>query len=213
MLKGKSKKFGSKSKISSDERHPANGLLVILSAPSGCGKTSIVDRLLKRHADWVRSVSVTTRAARSEEKEGEDYLFISAEKFRELERKGSFLESARVHGRDYGTPRENVFRYYENGKIVILAIDVQGMVKVKEVLAGQYPLVTLFVLPPSLKILRERLEGRKTETAQDIESRLQVAELEIKQADLYDYTVVNHTLEQTVLEIETLIQKSHKERS
>lgn len=198
--------------MSSKAAHTSKGLLVIFSAPSGCGKTSIIDRLLKRHPDWVRSVSATTRPARPEEKEGEDYFFINRVQFKEMEKQGHFLETAKVHGEFYGTPKEHVLNLYEKGKTVILAIDVQGMAQLKQILGPPYRMITFFVLPPSLKALRERLEGRKTESAAQIEKRLKIAEEEIKQAELYDHTVVNQSLEQTVLEADELISQFQKER-
>ncbi len=198
--------------MSSKSANSSKGLLVIFSAPSGCGKTSIIDRLLKRHPDWVRSVSATTRPARTEEKEGEDYFFINRVQFKEMEKQGHFLETAKVHGEFYGTPKDHVLNLYEKGKTVILAIDVQGMAQLKQILGAPYRMITFFVLPPSLKALRERLEGRKTESAAQIEKRLKIAEEEIKQAELYDHTVVNQSLEQTVLEADELISQFQKER-
>ena len=201
-----------KSKISSDSHPSSAGLLIIISAPSGCGKTTLVDRLLKRHPDWVRSISTTTRPPRVGEKDGEDYFFVAPQRFEQMEAKEEFLESAKVFDYVYGTPKAYVMRSLQEGKKIILAIDIQGMKKVKKAVQKKIPFVTIFVLPPSVKVLRERLEGRKTETPEEIQRRIELAQDEIKAASLYDYTVVNQNLEQTVFEIEDIIEKFQKER-
>lgn len=209
------KKSANKSKTSSNSSHceaisglkPARGgLLIIISAPSGCGKTTIVDRLLKRNPEWVRSVSVTTRPPRSGEKPGEDYFFVEPQAFKKLVDEGSLLEYAQVFDHHYGTPKSFVTEQLARGKKVILAIDVQGTRKIKKT-AGDGPLLTLFVLPPSVKVLRERLEGRNTESPAQIDKRIDIAQDEIKEAALYDRTVINQNLEQTVLEIEKAIDE------
>lgn len=198
--------------MSSKEEKNEEQLLVIFSAPSGCGKTTVVDRLLKRHPDWVRSISVTTRQPREGEKNGVDYLFLTSKEFEETKNKGDFLEYAQIYDYSYGTPKSFIIEQLKSNKTVILAIDIQGADKVKEVIEGQYPMITIFILPPSMKVLKERLSGRKTEKPEEIEQRLQVAEEEIKRAKHYDFTVVNQNLEQTVLEIDDIINKFKKER-
>lgn len=185
---------------------------MIFSAPSGCGKTTIVDRLLKRHPEWVRSISVTTRQPRDGEKHGIDYYFVSQAAFREMEKKGELLESARVFDQFYGTPKTFILDHIQEGKTVVLAIDVQGTKKIKKVIAGKIPLLTIFVLPPSVKVLRERLEGRKTDAPMEIQRRIEIAQDEIKEAGIYDCTVVNRNLDQTISEIENAIEKFQQER-
>ena len=206
----------SKSKIlnspSSEKNEVMTGCLVIISAPSGCGKTTLVDRLLKRHPEWVRSVSVTTRPPRAGEEEGKDYFFLAPAAFKKAEAKGELLEWASVFHHSYGTPKAFVLEQIKKGNVVILAIDVQGTKIVKKNLDKKIPLLTLFVLPPSLRILRERLEGRKTDSAEEIERRIETAQEEIKEASGYDRTVINQNLEQTVLEIENYIESFHKSR-
>ena len=179
----------------------------MISAPSGCGKTTIVDRLLKRHPEWVRSISATTRQPRAGEKDGQDYFFVTAKVFKEMETKDELLESAKVYDYFYGTPKKFVMDALALGKKVILAIDVQGAGKVKKALDGKAPLLTIFILPPSVKVLRERLEGRRTESAAEVQRRIEVAQDEIKEAGSYDLAFVNQNLEQTVLEIEEGIEK------
>jgi guanylate kinase len=212
------KKSASKSRTSNNPDAPgtpaeSKGFLIILSAPSGCGKTTIVDRLLKRNPEWVRSVSVTTRPARQGEKPGEDYFFVSTPEFRKLVEEGALLEYAKVFDHDYGTPKSFVTEQLSRGKKIILAIDVQGTKKIRKSADKNIPLLTLFVLPPSVKVLRERLEGRNTESPEQIDKRIEVAQDEIKEAGSYDRAVVNQNLEQTVLEIEEAIQSFEKERS
>ncbi len=188
----------------------ATGLLIILSAPSGCGKTTLVDRLLKRHPNWARSISVTTRTPREGEKDKAHYFFVTPEKFYDMESKGELLESAKVFNYYYGTPNAFVMDHLKQGQNVVLAIDVQGMKKIKKLADIHLPLVTIFVLPPSIKILRERLEGRSTESPEEVEHRIEIAQDEIKEAGFYDFTVMNQNLDQTVSEIEAVIEKSNK---
>ncbi len=184
----------------------------MISAPSGCGKTSTIDRLLKRHQDWTRSVSVTTRAPRIGEKNGEDYIFVSPKEFKLMEENSELLESAQVFDNFYGTPKNAVMEALKQGKLILLAIDVQGMKKIKKAADKNIPLLTIFVLPPSVKILRERLEGRKTETPAQIDKRIEMAQEEIKEAGHYDTTIMNQNLEQTVFDIETCIEKHLKKK-
>lgn len=187
-------------------------MLVVLSAPSGCGKTTIVERLMKRHPDWIRSVSCTTRPPRMGEREGSDYFFLSADEFCKSRDEGQLLESATVFDHSYGTPRKHVMEALDAGKVVVLAIDVQGAGMIRKLAGEDLPTLSVFVLPPSIKVLRERLEGRKTDPAEEIDRRIAVAQTEIKEASHYDFTVMNQNLEQTVLDIEAFIDKALKKR-
>lgn len=183
---------------------------MVLSAPSGCGKTTILMRLLKRHPDWVRSVSVTTRPQRLGEKRGKDYEFVSPKEFQALQKKGEFLESARIFNHDYGTRRHQVEEAVERGAVVLLTVDVQGAQSLRRNLSKKIPLLTVFILPPSITVLRDRLEKRQTDTAEEIEKRIERAQEEIKLAKQYDRTVINHDLDQTVHEIEAVISEFEK---
>lgn len=205
------KKSASKSKISNKPLE--SGLLIVLSAPSGCGKTTIVERLLKRHPDWARSVSVTTRPARLGEKNGEDYFFVTPSEFQKMEESAELLESAKVFDHCYGTPKQFVMDRLNAGKKILLAIDVQGAKKVKQALAGKALMTTFFVLPPSVKILRERLEGRNTESPAEIQRRIEISQDEIKEAGSYDHAVMNQNLDKTVQQIESAIEGFQKQRS
>ena len=188
------------------------GLLVVLSAPSGCGKTSIVERLLKRQKDWTRSISATTRPPRIGEKNGEDYFFLSREEFEKKITDGQILEHAEIYGQLYGTPKDFVAQQIAQGKVVILTIDVQGTQQVMKFWGKQNPLLSIFILPPSIKALRERLTGRNTDTPEEIEKRIGIAQEEIKAATLYDHTVINQSLDQAVLDVETIILNITKQR-
>lgn len=186
------------------------GFLIILSAPSGCGKTTILNRLLKRHPDWLRSISVTTRPHRLGEKEGKDYEFVSPRRFQSLKKRRQFLEWARVFGQYYGTRRKEIEEGVQKGRTVVLTVDVQGAHSLRKTLAGKIPSLSIFVLPPSLSVLRERLEKRSTESPEEIERRIHRAEDEIKLAREYDGTVINHDLDQTVHEIEAGVEEFEK---
>ena len=197
----------------SNKTKVSHGILVVLSAPSGCGKTSIVERLLKRHPDWIRSVSATTRPPRAGEKSGEDYLFLSKPEFEKMKVEKKLLEWAEIYGHFYGTPKPFITEQVGKGKVVLLTIDVQGSRQVKESCGKDYSLVSIFILPPSVKALRERLTNRKTETPDEIEKRISIAQDEIKSATMYDQTVINQNLDQAVLEVEEIVQNFLNERS
>jgi guanylate kinase len=197
------RKSENRSKISNKKK----GLLLILSAPSGCGKTTVVTRLLKRHRDWIHSVSVTTRPPREGERRGKDYEFVTLSEFQALEKKGGFLESAKVFGHHYGTRQRVIQEAAEGGQVVVLAVDIQGHRMIRKRLGKSLPVYSIFLLPPSISALRERLEKRSTDSPQEVEKRIRGAEEEIKMANEYDATVINRDLGQTVHEIEALVSK------
>lgn len=198
--------------MSNKKSGPGEGVLVVLSAPSGCGKTSIVERLLKRHPDWVRSISATTRKPRVDEKDAQDYFFYSRKDFEKKVREGKMLEHAEIYGNLYGTPREFVEDQVSQDKIVVMTIDVQGTKQILGAWGKERSLLSVFVLPPSIKVLRERLTGRNTESPDEIEKRIGVAQDEIKEAKLYDHTVINQNLDQAVLEVEEIVVNASKQR-
>ncbi len=189
------------------------GLAVIISSPSGGGKTTVVNELIKRHPDWMRSISTTTRAPRPGEQNARDYFFVDSEHFENLKKQNGLLESAQVHQNQYGTPRLFVESQVSLGKIVFLTVDVQGAQKIKKLWTDSSSLLSVFIMPVSIDILRERLLRRNTETAAQIEVRLAAARQEMEQARLYDFTVYNHSLDQTVGEIERLILDKVQKRS
>jgi guanylate kinase len=178
--------------------------LIVLSAPSGAGKTTIAREILARHpADVMFSVSATTRAQRPGERDGIDYYFVSREKFGELIDSGALIEHEAIFGNFYGTPKSEVARAKQMGKSLIFDIDVKGGLSIRE----QFPAESLliFIAPPSFTVLEARLRDRMTESAATIERRLERAEMEMGMANQYDYVVVNDNLEQAVKEVEEII--------
>ena len=179
----------------------AKPLFIVISAPSGCGKTTLIDMLLQEYSDIVYSISCTTRAPRGEEEDGVDYHFKTVERFEELIAEDAFIEHARVHGNYYGTLREPIESALKEGCSVILDIDVQGAAKVREfvrALPDSDPMkagyVDIFILPPSMEELRSRLVGRGTDSPEAVERRLENAEGEIARAGEYMFRVTNDDL-------------------
>jgi guanylate kinase len=178
------------------------GFPVILSAPSGSGKTTIAKLLLARRPDLGYSVSCTTRSPRPGEIEGKDYYFMSRADFIAERERGSFAESAVVHGNLYGTLRREVDRVIGEGKHVVMDIDVQGSMQFMRAFPHS---VTIFILPPSAEVLLERLRARKTESPAQLAARLQSALQELQQVDEYEYVVVNDDLERAVASVGSII--------
>lgn len=179
------------------------GNVFIISAASGTGKTTLVSRLVKNHADIRVSVSHTTRAPRENEQHGKHYYFVSQEKFMDLVGQGAFLEHAEVFGNYYGTSVMGVEDLTRQGFDVILEIDVQGAAQIREALPHA---IGIFILPPSLAILEERLRKRETDSAEVIERRLAEAKGEIEQASAFDYVVVNDDLIATEMNLLHIIR-------
>ena len=167
---------------------------IFVSSPSGAGKTTIVDAVLKRDHTVSRVITATTRAPRTGEKDGVDYLFWTIKQFEQAIKKGQMLEWAQVHTHYYGIPKKSVDSLMKKGICPILVIDVQGARTVK----AQYPdAATVFIVPPSLKELKKRILGRNDNT-QDIELRLETAKKEMLELDHYDYALLNDDLEEAV---------------
>lgn len=167
---------------------------IIVSSPSGAGKTTIVDAVLKRDKSVSRVITATTRAPRKGEKDGKDYHFLTIKQFEQAIKKGQMLEWAQVHTHYYGIPKKSVDTLLRKGICPILVIDVQGARTVK----NEYPqAATVFIVPPSLKELKKRILGRNDNT-QDIEIRLETAKKEMQELDRYDYALLNDDLEKAV---------------
>ena len=179
------------------------GRLVILSAPSGSGKTTTLEALLKKESNCVRSISATTRPPRPGERSGRDYWFFTPEKFRREAARGGFLEHARILGHRYGTPRAPIERAIRAGKDVILCIDVQGARQLRH---GRLQTISIFMPAPSTEVLRRRLERRGTETARQIQARLRLARREMREVRRYDYAVVNDRLEEAVRAVQAILR-------
>ena len=182
------------------------GRLFILSGPSGCGKDTILKEVLTADPRVKLSISTITRAMREGEREGEKYHFISRGEFERLLAQNAFLEYNEYLGNDYGTPKKPIENWLADGYDVLLEIDVNGAQKVRSLLP-QTP--SIFILPPSMAVLRERLSGRGTETAEVLKRRLAEAAREISQAGVYDYLVVNDELETAVGDILAIL-RAHK---
>lgn len=179
------------------------GLLVVISAPSGTGKSTVVKRLAKEIPDLTHSISCTTRVRRPLERAGREYHFLSRAEFEKKLSEGYFVEWAAVHNALYGTPRKPLEQALSAGKCVIMDIDTQGAMAIKKAFPDA---VTIFLLPPSQAVLKERLARRGTDTDDDVELRLTNAAQELALQDRYDHRVINDELEEAVRALVDLIE-------
>jgi len=186
------------------------GMLVILSAPSGCGKDTVFRELKKVRSDIVESVSATTRKPREGEVNGVNYYFTDDDSFVQMINDGKLLEYARYNNCYYGTPVQGVERAIENGQICFLIIEVEGARNIMKMLPDT---VSIFLLPPSVDVLRHRLEKRETNDTEDIENRMRAAEYEMEQAVYYKYNVVNDVLEDAVNTINNILNDELEARN
>ncbi len=180
------------------------GLCLVIAAPSGAGKSSIVRGLLARDANVSASVSVTTRAPRPGEVEGRDYFFRSPAEFDAMVGGGALLEHARVFGRGYGTPRAPVEACLAGGRDVVLDIDWQGWRQLKAALPGDS--LGVFVLPPSMAVLETRLRGRGSDSADEVARRMAAARAEISHWDEFDHVLVNEDLEACTADVTYILR-------
>lgn len=177
------------------------GILYVLSAPSGAGKTSMVKALLKANNGIRLSVSYTTRAARPGETEGRDYHFVSREQFESMLANQEFLESAEVYGNYYGTSKAGIERDLEVGRDILLEIDWQGAAQVQH----HFPeAVSIFILPPSFNALRTRLTSRGQDSMEVIEARLAAAAEDVSHAEAFDYIIVNDDFDEALLDLSAI---------
>ena len=182
------------------------GILIVVSGFSGAGKGTLMKRLLETYDNYALSVSATTRSPRPGEVDGREYFFKTVDEFEKMIAQDELIEYAKYVNNYYGTPKDYVMRQLDAGKDVILEIEIQGALKVKE----KYPdTLLLFVTPPSAKELKERLVGRGTETMDVIESRMKRAAEESEGVEAYDYLIINDDLETCVKEMHQVIQSEH----
>ncbi len=179
-------------------------MLFVLSAPSGAGKTTIARSVLARFPQLRFSVSATTRVRRPKEVDGVDYFFLTRERFEQLVAEGGLVEWEEIYGQLYGTPRSQIDGAIERGQHMLFDIDVKGALSLKRLYADQALLI--FIQPPSLDVLRQRLEHRGTDSAEVVETRMRRAAWEMEQAVHFDRIVVNDDLARSIPEVEGLIE-------
>ena len=188
------------------------GLMLVLSSPSGAGKTSICKKLLQQDTGLVLSVSATTRKRRPGEVEGKDYQFLSIQEFERKINKSQFLEYAKVFGNYYGTPAQLVERSLKSGVDVLFDIDWQGTQQLKARAAQD--LVSVFILPPSIKELEKRLFNRAQDTSEVVANRMSKSASEMSHYPEYDYVIINHDLDKSVQQVQSILcaERSRRER-
>lgn len=180
------------------------GLIISISGPSGVGKGTVISELRKRHPEMGNSISVTTRAPRGNEQDGVEYYFRTKEKFEELIEDGEIIEYDNYVGNYYGTPKTPLLKMTEEGKDVLLDLTIAGSVELRRVFPQKA--IIIFLLPPSVEKLRERLVGRGTESPEVIDRRMEQATKEMTKAGSFDYVVINDDLNETVADIEAIIR-------
>lgn len=195
-------------------------LLLVVSAPSGAGKSSLCNRLIKTFPEMVYSISCTTRAPRGTERNGVHYHFLSEEEFAARIAAGEFLEHATVHGSRYGTLKQTVYDALSQGRDILMDIDVQGAQQIRSACGAlrsddaiRQSFVDIFIAPPSVEELRRRLCGRSTDSAETIDRRMRNAIGEMEQQTTYQYTVINDDFETAANELIAIITREHNQRA
>jgi guanylate kinase len=190
-----------------------NPLLVLISAPSGGGKTTIIESLLAARPQMTRAVTCTTRAPRQKERDGVDYYFLDATSFLKRVQAGNFLEHATVYGNSYGILKSEVLGKLRQGKDVVLSVDVQGAATIREQAAEdpelKRALISVFLTPPSLAVLEQRLAKRGTDSTSAIQKRLSVARQEIAQWKNFDYLLVSTSVEEDLRKMLAIVEAEH----
>ena len=181
-----------------------NGRLFKIAGCSGAGKDTLIAKFLEKNPGVERSISVTTRQPRRGEKDGADYFFTSKDEFKKSADSGEFLEWAEFCGNFYGTKKSIVQKALEKGRDLILKIEVQGAKQIKEKMPEAK---SIFIMPPSLKVLEERLRNRHTDSEEDVLKRLKAAEAEIEAGRKFDYTIINDTIENALEKLQNIFDK------
>ena len=192
------------------QNNQRKGLMLILSSPSGAGKTSICKKILEKEKNLVMSISYTTRPKRKSEKEGKDYIFVKKKKFDELQSKNFFVESALVFDHFYGTPKNFIEKNIKRGRDILFDIDWQGAQKLVDY--SKNDVVSIFILPPSNKILLERLKKRNEDSDKIVEKRMSKAKSEISHWIEYDYVIINKDIKKSAEEVLTILNAERKKR-
>ncbi len=181
----------------------SRGILIVISGPSGAGKGTICSSIKERNENIWLSTSMTTRSPRGEEKNGVEYFFVSKEEFEEKIKDDGFLEYAVVHsGQYYGTPKDKIANMLNTGKDVLLEIDIQGAIEIQNKISDA---LFIFIMPPSMEILKERLMGRNTDSEEKILERFKTAYREINEVTKYNYVVVNDKIDLAISKVEAII--------
>jgi guanylate kinase len=189
------------------ETNEGRGILFVVSSPSGGGKGTLIQRVLKQVPNLSYSVSFTTRPPRNGELNGREYFFVTTEMFESMVARGDFLEWAHVHGKLYGTARQQVVREVSEGRDIILEVDVQGAASVRSLMADS---VSIFILPPSFQVLKQRLQARGTDSPEELDLRLRNAPLELKDYSAFQYVILNDDLERAANQMTAIV---HAERA
>lgn len=188
----------------------SNSLLILISAPSGGGKTTLCRQLLAARPDMTRAITCTTRPPRTGEKDGVDYHFLDPVEFQERVRAGDFIEHATVFGRSYGTRRSELVDALRAGRDVLLNVDVQGAATIRERTQAEpelkRALVTVFLTPPAITVLEERLKKRNSDTREEIKKRLSLARQEIAQWEHFDYLLISSTIPEDLRRMQAIIE-------
>jgi guanylate kinase len=180
------------------------GKLVVLSAPSGCGKTTIAKAVLNRHPRMLFSVSATTRPRRNAETEGKDYFFLSRTEFENRIRKGDLVEWEEIYGNYYGTLKGEVNKALQQGRAMLFDVDVKGGLSIRQ--AFRDDSVLIFIKPPSFEVLWKRLENRKTENFETFKVRMERVPMELEEGNKFDYQVVNDDLQKAIEEVDRIVR-------
>jgi len=184
-------------------RWTGTGLLVVISAPSGGGKSTVISALRRSHPEFLYSISVTTRTKRTGERSGVHYYFATSDEFERLKKEKKLIEWATVHGQSYGTPRSNIDRAMSQKRVMLFDLDVQGAASLRN---SEPDVVSIFLLPTSMAALVRRLRGRRTDDKGTIARRLETAQMELTRAGEYQYLVTNNDLDDCVQDCESIIR-------
>lgn len=182
----------------------SEGKLFVISGPSGAGKGTLIKKILSVYPDLLYSVSLTTRKRRNEEEEGKEYFFVSEEEFKKKIKKGELLEWAKVYRDYYGTPAEFIYKNIKKGKDIILEVDVQGAKKIKRKMKNRA--ILIFIKPPSISELKNRILKRGDNNKEEISLRLKTARKELKEIENYDYLVINDKIEEAFDLLQSIIK-------